>query len=103
MKEKVEDKLVFCNPSLENGIIYGDADLIIDKEIMDIKTSNKSDVNIEFTLQLLIYTSLARIKGMKIDKISIFNPLLGEYNYADVSLWNKDEVLLEYLENNCIN
>ena len=77
VRGKVDGKLVFCNPSLENGIIYGDADLIIDNEILDIKTSNKSDVNIEFTLQLLIYTSLARIKGMKIDKISIFNPLLG--------------------------
>ena len=103
VKEKVEGKLVFCNPSLENGIIYGDADLIIDNEILDIKTSNKSDINIEFTLQLLIYTSLARIRGMRIDKISIFNPLLGEYNYADISLWDKDEVLLEYLENHCIN
>ncbi len=74
--------------------------MIIDNEILDIKTSNKSDVNIEFTLQLLIYTSLSRIKGMKIDKISIFNPLLGEYNYADISLWDKDEVLLDYLEDN---
>lgn len=100
VRKKVEGKLVFCNPSLENGIIYGDADLIIDNEILDIKTSNKSDVNIEFTLQLLIYTSLARIKGMKIDKISIFNPLLGEYNYADISLWDKDEILLDYLEDN---
>ena len=35
---------------------------------------------------------------MQIDKISIFNPLLGEYSYADISLWNKDEVLLDYFE-----
>ena len=98
MLKKTNNKVVFCNPNLDNGIIFGDADLIIDNEILDIKTSNKSEINIEFTLQLLIYASLAKVKGMQIDKISIFNPLLGEYNWADISLWNKDEVLLDYLE-----
>lgn len=98
MLKKTNNKVVFCNPSLDNGVIFGDADLIIDNEILDIKTSNKSEINIEFTLQLLIYASLAKVKGMQIDKISIFNPLLGEYNWADISLWNKDEVLLDYLE-----
>ena len=103
MASKFPSTIVFCNPNLDNGVIFGDADLIIDNEILDIKTSNKSDINIEYTLQLLIYASLAKVKGMQIDKISIFNPLLGEYNYADISLWDKDEVLLEYLENHFIN
>jgi len=98
MLKKTNNKVVFCNPNLDNGVIFGDADLIIDNEILDIKTSNKSEINIEFTLQLLIYASLAKVKGMQIDKISIFNPLLGEYNCADLSLWNKDEVLIDYLE-----
>ena len=73
--------------------------MIIENEILDMKTSSKKDINIEYTLQLLLYTSLARYKGMKIDKISIFNPLLGIYHYCDVSEWNKNEELLEYLHN----
>ena len=89
--------MIFCNPDLNNGMIYGDADIIIENEIMDFKTSANKDMNIEYTLQLLLYTSLARSKGMKIDKISIFNPLLGIYNYCNIENWNKDEELLEYI------
>ena len=97
IKEITKDKMIFCNPDLNNGMIYGDADIIIENEIMDFKTSANKDMNIEYTLQLLLYTSLARSKGMKIDKISIFNPLLGIYNYCNIENWNKDEELLEYI------
>jgi len=90
---------VYCNPRLDNGIIFGDADLIINDEIMDFKTSYHEDINIEYTLQLLIYTALARSKGIQINKISIFNPLCGVYYYADISEWDKDEELLDYLIN----
>ena len=99
VKKLINDKIVFCNPDLNDGLIFGDADLIIENEILDMKTSSKKDINIEYTLQLLLYTSLARYKGMKIEKISIFNPLLGMYHYCDVSQWNKNEELLEYLHN----
>ena len=99
IKKLINDKIVFCNPDLNDGLIFGDADLIIENEVLDIKTSSKKDINIEYTLQLLLYTSLARYKGMKIDKISIFNPLLGIYHYCDVSSWNKNEELLDYLHN----
>ena len=95
--ELVKDKIVFCNPDLGDGYIYGDADLIIEDELLDIKTSNKKDINVEYTLQLLIYTALAKRKGIKINKISIFNPLLGIYHYADISKWDKDEELMDYL------
>jgi len=88
---------VYCNPRLDNGIIFGDADLIINNEIMDFKTSFHEDINVEYTLQLLIYTSLARSKGIQINKISIYNPLCGIYYYADISEWDKDEDLLDYL------
>jgi len=99
IKKLVDNKITFCNPNLDDGYIFGDADLIIENEILDIKTSSNKDMNIEYTLQLLLYTALARYKGMKIDKISIFNPLLGIYYYCDITNWNKDEELLEYLHN----
>ena len=92
-----EESNIYCNPRLDNGIIFGDADLIINNEIMDFKTSYHEDINIEYTLQLLIYTALARNKGIQINKVSIYNPLCGIYYYADVSDWDKDEDLLEYL------
>jgi hypothetical protein len=94
-----ENTNVYCNPRLDNGIIFGDADLIINNEIMDFKTSYHENINIEYTLQLLIYTALARSKGIEINKISIYNPLCGVYYYADISKWDKDEELLDYLIN----
>ena len=99
IKQLTLDKRVFCNPDLNDGHIFGDADLIIEDEILDIKTSSNKDMNIEYTLQLLIYSALARYKGMKINKISIFNPLLGIYYYTDISNWNKQDELLDYLHN----
>ena len=94
-----ENTNVYCNPRLDNGIIYGDADLIFNDEIMDFKTSYNGDINIEYTLQLLIYTALARSKGIQINKISIYNPLNGVYYYSDISKWDRDEDLLDYLIN----
>ena len=32
-----ENKIIFCNPDLDDGFIFGDADLIIENEILDIK------------------------------------------------------------------
>ena len=66
---------------------------------MDFKTSYNGDLNVEYTLQLLIYASLARSKGIQINKISIYNPLTGSYFYSDISKWDKDEELLDYLVN----
>ena len=97
-----KDSNIYCNPKLDNGIIFGDADLIINDEIMDFKTSYNQEINIEHTLQLLIYTSLARSKGIKINKISIYNPLCGIYYYSDISKWDNDEELLDYLVNKII-
>ena len=77
-----ENTNVYCNPRLDNGIIFGDADLIINNEIMDFKTSYQENINIEYTLQLLIYTALGRSKGIEINKISVYNPLCGVYYYA---------------------
>ena len=91
------DMNIYCNPRLDNGVIFGDADLIINNEIMDFKTSFSEDVNIEHTLQLLTYTALARCRGMVINKISIFNPLNGYYYHANIENWDKDDELLDYL------
>lgn len=94
-----DESNVYCNPRLDNGSIYGDADLIVNNEVMDFKTSYNGDINIEYTLQLLIYASLARSRGIQINKISIYNPLTGSYFYSDISNWDKDEDLLDYLIN----
>ena len=94
-----ENKVILCNPKLNNGIIFGDADLIVHDELIDFKVSNNTNLNIEHILQLLIYASLARYKGITVNKISIYNPLKGIYYVADITNWEKEDELVEYLIN----
>ena len=78
--------IVLSNPSLGNidlGIC-ADADLIIDDELIDIKTSRYNQIgnnNNDF-IQLFIYASLYyKLTNKYINKLTIFNPLyLTEYS-----------------------
>ena len=78
-------EIILCNPSLGNTKlnICADADLIIDDELIDIKTSKYNiGNNINDFIQLFIYASLYYKKSkIYINKLTIFNPLyLIEYN-----------------------
>jgi hypothetical protein len=92
-----KDRMIYCNPSLSNDFISGDGDLIVDTTLIDFKNSNYTNMNIEYLLQLLIYTQLAREKGYKIEYITIFNPLKGILHHYNIKDWNKGEELLSYI------
>ena len=89
--------MIYCNPNLNNNFISGDADLIVDTTLIDFKNSNYSKMNIEYLLQLLIYTQLAREKGYKIDYITIFNPLKGLLHHYNIKDWKDGEKLLSFI------
>ena len=56
VKKLINDKIVFCNPDLNDGLIFGDADLIIENEILDMKTSSKKDIKHRiYTATFIIY------------------------------------------------
>lgn len=88
---------VICNPSFYNGLIASDADIIVDDNIVDFKNSSDKNINMEHVVQLLAYTQLARENEMVINKITIFNPLLGIMNTAYVTNWDRGEELIKYL------
>jgi len=105
IKSKVNGKKknVFCNPTLGNRDlkIGADADIIIDKELIDIKCSkyNVGD-NIKDFIQLIIYICLYFHKtGIKCNKITIFNPVLSYEKYIDLSSWNNFEKIITILKN----
>lgn len=61
-----------------NICIGGDADIINGTEIIDIKTSTKSDVDSLTWYQLLLYASLHWYNtGILIKTLTVFNPLYG--------------------------
>jgi hypothetical protein len=76
--------------------IYGELDLRIDDTIIDYKTTQNNDMNLEWIVQLLCYKVLCDTKT-KINKIAIFNPLKGTYSEMDVSNWTKHKDLVAYL------
>jgi len=103
VKQYIINHYVLSNPSVGNGLIGGDADIIIstkadfsDSTIIDIKNSQNNEVNLEHIIQLLAYTQLARERNIKVNRIEIFNPLHGNQFIYDVSEWN-GEKLINYL------
>ncbi|KAG2378728.1 hypothetical protein C9374_007876 [Naegleria lovaniensis] len=79
--------------------IVGEIDLIIDGHtLVEIKCSTSKEVDLDWVLQLLCYTHLARQHGYEIQKIAILNPLQGLWFESDISFWNAGEELLQELK-----
>lgn len=78
---KINDKYdLFLNPTLDNDElkIYGDADLIVNNNLIDFKMSNYSGTTNKDFIQLLIYSVLYYLKySTVLDSVEIYNPLLG--------------------------
>jgi len=87
-------KTILCNPILSDKDlkISGDADLIIDNEIIDFKYSKYIDGKITDFIQLLIYSCLYYKKyNIICNKLTIYNPYLGleKYIIIDENILNQ--------------
>jgi hypothetical protein len=95
-----EDK-VLCNPTLGSMDLKlgADADLIIDKELLDIKcSSRKIGENMNDFIQLFIYASLYyKQTGIKCKKLTILNPILNYEKYIELTNWDEFDNILELL------
>lgn len=83
----------------ESRFICGEIDMydINTKTLIDFKVSS-SPVKLEWILQLLTYTAIMRKQlNMQIDLIQIYNPLLGTETTFDITKWNKENELLDYI------
>src|SRR5439155_11668424 len=94
-----------CKTLLDNEqySIYGETDLIDfdNKKILDFKCSGSDNFKLEWLLQLLAYTSLIRItpstQNIEINKIEVYNPIRGLLFTFDISKWNKEKELIEFM------
>lgn len=84
---------------LSTRSLRGVADIIMGDLLIDIKTSMEPGVQATWVLQLLCYTALARLKGMVVNQIAIYNPLTGTFWKAPVGDWHADERLLVCINN----
>jgi hypothetical protein len=91
-------KPIAIHEDLVHNDIYGELDLRIGDLIIDFKNTINDEITPSHLLQLLCYKSLYDLKhDNKINTVAIFNPLRGYYVPFDVSTWDKQEELLNYL------
>lgn len=88
---------VLCNPVLGNKefMLGGDADLIVDDELIDFKCS-KYEIGaiINDFIQLLIYVCLYYVQtGIKCTKLTIFNPIVGIKHCVDIGEWDFEPMI----------
>lgn len=70
------------------GEIMGEADIVIGRTLIEIKTSRMCIANTKYLLQTIMYRYLLRKKGLRIDRIILLNPLLGEiYSFNITPEW----------------
>jgi hypothetical protein len=93
-KMNVHDKLLS---------IYGEIDLIDltpnDNILIDFKCSKNSSCNLEWIIQLMMYSALYKKNhNIIINKLQIYNPLRGELTTIDLVNYDKHEQLLQYID-----
>jgi hypothetical protein len=80
---------------LSTSSLRGVADVVIGTTILDVKcSSERSGVQAPWVLQLLVYAALARIRGLEVDRIAIYNPVQGFLWEAPIGDWGRHEDLL---------
>lgn len=98
IKTKVKNtNKIITTPSFSTEKISGEGDLLLDDLLIDFKVHNGSALEINNVLQLLTYVALSRELGYNIKRIALYNPLMGQYHETNISEWNKDKELINFL------
>lgn len=97
---KINDKLAFSETITYNKI-KGIFDILIGDELIDLKSylSSSKGRSIRDFYQLLIYASILKMKGgVKINKLTIYNPLKC-YEYSlDISNWHHEKTIFDIID-----
>lgn len=102
LSKKMDGKRkILCNPILNNNLIniIGDADIIIDNELIEIKTSEKElgKHYVDF-IQPIIYSCLYYLNtNVKCNLLTILNPHLG-YEYMMEIEWSIMDKIITILK-----
>lgn len=83
----VSNDHILCNPGFSNSelCIHGDADLIIEEELLDFKVSQIIGNNRNDFIQLIIYAVLhSKINHKLCKKLTIYNPLLAKEFFINI-------------------
>lgn len=87
-KNNLPTPLINIHHNISYADILGEADIVVGRTIIEIKTSKLCAITTRNVLQTIMYRYLLRKKGIRIDDIIILNPLLGEqYTFNITPNW----------------
>jgi DNA helicase-2/ATP-dependent DNA helicase PcrA len=78
-------KKIFTHYNITFDTIKGELDLLIDDHLIEIKSSFYQACTLSNLSQSLIYAYLVEKKEVKVNKVSIFNPIMGTITSFDTS------------------
>ena len=76
---------IFTHYNITFDTIRGELDLLIDDHLYEIKSSMYQTTTLSNLSQALIYGYLIEKKDVKVNKVSIYNPLVGTLTSFDTS------------------
>ena len=77
-KEKLPKSPINLHHNISFGDILGEADMVVGRTLIEIKASKGCIATTKYVLQTILYRYLLRKKGIRIDRVIMLNPLLGE-------------------------
>jgi CRISPR/Cas system-associated exonuclease Cas4 (RecB family) len=76
--EFIGAKTIELHYNLSYGDIMGEADILVGRTLIEIKTSRECIATVRNLLQTIMYCHLLKKKGINVDKVILLNPTLGE-------------------------
>jgi hypothetical protein len=84
-------KTILSHYNINFDLLRAELDLLLDDTIIEIKFSEKEVCNLEYICQVLTYGFLMFKKGIKINKVCLYNVKTGIINIIDTSTFDYDE------------
>jgi hypothetical protein len=84
-KDKLPKSMINLHHNISFGEILGEADMVVGRTLIEFKASRECIATTKYVLQTIMYRYLLRKKNIRIDKIILMNPLLGECYTLDVT------------------
>ncbi len=77
-KDKMLETLINLHFNIGYGDIMGEADMVVGRTLVEFKASRTCIATTKYVLQTILYRYMLRKKGVRIDRIILVNPILGE-------------------------
>ena len=84
-------KTILSHYNINFDLLKAELDLLLDDTIIEIKFSEKEICNLEYICQALTYGFLMFKKGIKINKVCLYNVKTGIINIIDTSIFDFNE------------